>query len=185
MASEGIVSWGARFLDALDSEGHVKPDRRRDVAVALAAYATNDGRGRGLGDPVHELVTEGRRLANEQRRRHGSPEVPYYSCCDLGHWLLSCLGCTDEAVVNRTDDGGHVPWLVSVNFSRLRGAKAFRLARGVVAQPGDILLIDHAGGHAAVVRLGRGEAGLRRLDGGLVKSAAVGGVAVGDEETTR
>jgi hypothetical protein len=36
-----------------------------------------------------------------------------------------------------------------------------------------------------LVRLGRGEAGLRRLDGGLVKSAAVGGVAVGDEETTR
>lgn len=146
------MSWGARFLDALDSEGRVKPDHRRRVALELAAYATNDGRGRGLGDPVHELVTEGRRLANEQRRRHGSPEVPYYSCCDLGHWLLSCLGCTDETVVNRTDDGGHVPWLVSVNFSRLRGAKAFRLARGVVAQPGDIALIDHAGGHAAVVR---------------------------------
>ena len=62
------MSWGARFLDAIDSEGKVKPEHRRRVALALAAYATNDGRGRDVGDPVHEAITEGRRLANEQRR---------------------------------------------------------------------------------------------------------------------
>lgn len=147
------MSWGARLLDALDSEGRVKADHRRRVAVALAAYATADGRGRGLGDPVHEMITEGRRKANEERRLRGSPEVPYYSCCDLAHWMLACLGCTDETLVNRGDDGGEVPWRVSVNFSRLRGAKAFFSPRyDEPASPGDILLIDHAGGHAAVVR---------------------------------
>lgn len=42
-------TWGAHFLDALDSEGHIRPGRLRDVALALAAYATNDGRGRNGG----------------------------------------------------------------------------------------------------------------------------------------
>lgn len=147
------ASWGAHFLDALDSEGKIKPARRRDVMLALAAYATNDGRGRGLGDPVHELVTEGRRKQSEERKAKGSKEVDYYSCCDLPHWAYACMGCTNEHLVNRTDDGGVIPWQVSVNLSRLRGAAAFFVPRaGECAQPGDVMLINRAGGHACVVR---------------------------------
>lgn len=67
------MSWGARLLDALDSEGRVKAEHRRRVALELAAYATNDGKGRDVGDPVHEAITEGRTLANMQRRARGSP----------------------------------------------------------------------------------------------------------------
>lgn len=152
----------AHFLDALDSEGYVKPHRRRDVALALASYATNGGAGRNLGDAVHEEITEGRRKANEERRAKGSPEVPYYSCCDLVHWLLARLGCTDERLVNRTDDSGERDWQVAVNLSRITGSPHFvRPRHGETPSPGDALVLDASGGHACIVR---------RWEGGLCES---------------
>ena len=147
------MSWGPHFLDALDSEGKVKPEHRRRVALALAAYATADGRGRDVGDPVHEAITEGRRKANEERRAKGSPEVEYSSCTDLATWLLVALGCTDEALVNRDDDGGLLPWQIGQSLPRLVHAPWFVHASGdSEPQPGDILYLGDRGGHVAVLR---------------------------------
>jgi hypothetical protein len=149
------MSLGAHFLDALDSDGRVRPHRLRDVAVSLAAYATDNGKGRGIGDAVHELVTEGRTKANIERRSKGSPEVPYSSCGDLPHWMLAALGCTDERLVNRSDDGGQTPWKVGANISRIVNAPGFvRAGGGREPQPGDVLFIMNAhGGHVCVLQI--------------------------------
>lgn len=143
----------AHFLDALDSEGRVRSIKRRDLALALAAYAVNDGQGRDVGDPVHEAITEGRTKGNEERRAAGSPEVPYSSCTDLPTWLLDCLGCTLESLINRDDDGGRVPWQIGQSLPRLVHAPWFVRADGVAEpQPGDILYLGNNGGHVCVLR---------------------------------
>lgn len=147
------MSWGAHLLDALDSEGKVKPERCREVALALASYATNDGAGRDVGDPVHDEVTEGRTKANEERRAKGSKEVPYSSCTDLATWMLDRLGCTDEALVNRDDDGGRVPWKIGASLPHIVGYRAFVHAGGDrLPQPGDVLYLTDRGGHVCVLR---------------------------------
>ena len=159
------MSWGARFLDALDSEGRVRSLRRRDLALALAAYAVADGAGRDVGDPVHELVTEGRTLANEQRRAKGSPEVPYSSCTDLATWVLASMGCTDESLINRNDDGGRVPWQIGASLPRLVHAPSYQHAsRGGAPAPADILYLGNAGGHVCVLRVWDELAGLATTD---------------------
>jgi len=165
VAPEGVVSWGAHLLDALDSEGKVKPDHRRRVALELAAYATNDGKGRDVGDPVHEAITEGRTLANEQRRRNGSPEVPYSSCTDLATWLLASMGCTDESLINRSDDGGRIPWQIGASLPRLVHAPSYQqAAAGGTPAAGDILFLTDRGGHVAVLRVWDELAGLATTD---------------------
>jgi hypothetical protein len=147
------VTWGVHLLDALDTEGRVKPIRRREVALALAAHATRDGQGRNVGDPVHELITEGRTRGNEERRQRGSPEVPYSSCGDLAHWLLMSLGCLDERLVNRSDDGGTTPWKIGANLSRLASYPAYEhTALGIFPIPGDVLLFNDRAGHVCVLR---------------------------------
>lgn len=159
------MSWGAHFLDTLDSEGRVRSLRRRDLALALAAYAVNDGQGRDAGDPVHELVTEGRTLANEQRRAKGSPEVPYSSCTDLATWVLTSMGCTDESLINRSDDGGRIPWQIGASLPRLVRAPSYQqAAAGGAPAPGDILFLTDRGGHVAVLRVWDELAGLATTD---------------------
>jgi hypothetical protein len=37
----------------------------------------------------------------------------------LAHYLLSQLGVQDEKLVNRSTDGGDIPWKVGVNLSRI------------------------------------------------------------------
>lgn len=148
------MSWGARLLDALDSEGRVRSLRRRDLALALAAYAVNDGQGRDVGDPVHELVTEGRTLANMQRRAKGSPEVAYSSCTDLATWVLASMGCVDESLINRSDDGGRIPWQIGASLPRLVHAPSYQPASGGGAPaPADILFLTDKGGHVCVLRV--------------------------------
>lgn len=159
------MSWGAHFLDALDSEGRVRSLRRRDLALALAAYATADGAGRDIGDPVHEAVTEGRTLANEQRRARGSPEVPYSSCTDLATWMLVGLGCTDESLINRDDDGGRIPWQIGQSLPRLVRAPSYQqAAAGGAPAPGDVLFLTDHGGHVCVLRVWDTLAGLATTD---------------------
>ena len=96
----------------------------RAAAVALGRYAVDDGRGRAVGDPVHEQITEGRRLQYERALAAGAEwarKMPagYSSCGDLAHWLLLCLGVRNETTLNRGDDGGVHPWLAGPNMSRL------------------------------------------------------------------
>lgn len=165
VAPEGVVSWGAHLLDALDSEGRVKPDHRRRVALELAAYATNDGQGRDVGDPVHEAVTEGRTKGNEERRAKGSPEVPYSSCTDLATWVLVSMGCTDESLINRSDDGGRIPWQIGASLPRLVRAPSYQqAAAGGTPAAGDILFLADRGGHVAVLRVWDELAGLVTTD---------------------
>lgn len=153
------------FLDTLDSEGRVRSLRRRDLALALAAYAVNDGQGRDAGDEVHELVTEGRTLANEQRRARGSPEVPYSSCTDLATWVLASMGCVDESLINRSDDGGRIPWQIGASLPRLVRAPSYQqAAAGGTPAAGDILFLADRGGHVAVLRVWDELAGLVTTD---------------------
>jgi hypothetical protein len=83
----------------------------RAAAVAIARWAVDDDRGRVIGDPVHEWVTEGRRAVRMP--------AGYSSCGDLAHWMLMMLGVRNERIVNRGDDGGLVGWAVGANLSRL------------------------------------------------------------------
>jgi hypothetical protein len=102
---------------------HSEGDYRR-AAVALAKFAVNGDSGRVSGDPVHEWVTEGRRTQYERALANGAAwaqrmRAGYSSCGDLAHWLLMCLGCRYELVVNRGDDGGVKGWAIGANIGRL------------------------------------------------------------------
>lgn len=143
------MTLAGHFLDTLD---------RRRVAVALARWAAVDdqGRPRGLGDPVHEAVTEGRRMQYEKALAAGqewAKKLPgYFSCGDLAHWLLARLGVRDERLVNRSDDGGVIPWRAAENLFRIQRHPAFVAAGGgKVPQPGDILHLLQHGGHVDVL----------------------------------
>lgn len=115
------------------------PNEIRAASVALARYACDGERGRHVGDPVFELVTEGRQSRTDKAHKAGAQMVPYSACGDLCHWVLRCLGVRDERLVNRSDDGGQTPWQVGVNVSRISGSKL--LTRGQLPEPGDIVWI--------------------------------------------
>lgn len=121
----------------------------REAAVALARYAVNDSRGRDVGDPVHEWITEGRRTQYERAYDAGldwaiNMSCGYSSCGDLAHWLLMCLGVTDETIVNRGDDGGDLAWRVSQNISMLRYSPVYVDFRETLVLPesGDIVHVS-------------------------------------------
>lgn len=126
----------------------------RTAALLLARYATANG-SRSLGDPIVDDVTEKRLAGNVARRARGSPERAYSSCGDLPHWMLRCLGCRDESLVNRDDDGGEHPWAVGVNISRLAGSPlVVQAVRHPELSPdvGDTVFVMNVyGGHVCVV----------------------------------
>lgn len=148
--------------------GHFLDDvQRRENAVRLVLFAVNGAQGRGLGDPVHEEITEGRRKQWEDARRAGAAwalamRAGYHSCGDLVAWVLARLGCRDESVVNRTDDGGIKAWQPGKNVTNITGAKAYRKAKegGPTPQPGDALFLLDNGGHLAVLIQWNDQAGL-------------------------
>lgn len=103
----------------------------RIAAVAAARFACNGSAGRVLGDPVFNAVTEGR-----------AKWKGYSACGDLAHYVLRELGFRDEHILNRSDDGGQVPWRMGVNLSRIVYSltPAFVWARPALRpKPGDIL----------------------------------------------
>jgi hypothetical protein len=118
----------------------------RAAAVSLATLAVDGENGRRVGDPIHEWVTEGRRQEYEWAVRNGSKWAlnmePYSSCGDLAHWLLTMLGCRDESVVNRTDDGGVMDWMPGPNISRLVGSKFYTKGHRVNPMLGDIIHVS-------------------------------------------
>jgi hypothetical protein len=96
----------------------------RRASAAIALWAVDHERGRAVGDPVHDWVTEGRRAQYERALAAGAAwalamPAGYSSCGDLVHFVLWALGCRDESVINRDTDGGSVPWRVGVNVSRI------------------------------------------------------------------
>lgn len=120
-----------------------KLEQVRNRAVDLALHAV-DRKGRDVGDPVHEEVTQGRTKNNEIRRRRGSKEVPYSSCGDLAHWMLYHLGCRDPLLVNREEPQDGLRWVIGANVSRIRFSPHFILCSNHPdARPshGDILLV--------------------------------------------
>ena len=131
------------FLSAPDTSlALIDPDVLRLATVALARFAVNGDVGRDVGDPVYDWVTEG---------RHGPT---YSSCGDLGAWLLMCLGCRDERVVNRTGDAGEVPWRVGLNITILVSSPWYvRATPGVLPKSGDITHVRGSGNsdHIAVL----------------------------------
>lgn len=136
------------YLDGMPNEGEL-----RKAAVELVKHAV-DARGkkyRVKGDEVFEEVTEGRCA------------FPRYSSCgDLPHWMLYRLGVRDERLVNRTDDGGKIPWAMGMNLSRLvySTGKAFKWAKEHMfsAKPGDILYVRFPE-HVEVVASVQGDPG--------------------------
>lgn len=128
------------------------------AAVALALFAVDGSKGRRVGDPIHEWITEGRRKQYEVALAAGASwaknMVPYQSCGDHAHWLLFCLGCRNERYVNRSTDGGDHPWVASINIARLVSLPAYMDARvHPDVPPGSILHLatpDHVGVLAAL-----------------------------------
>jgi len=136
----------------------------RAAAVEAARFACNGAAGRVLGDPVFELVTEGR------NRWKG-----YSACGDLAHYVLRELGVRDERVVNRNDDGGHVAWKVGANLSRLVFATgdAFVWAkRDLRPRPGDILYLAPPEHVCVLERLDEEHGRIATFDYGLWDSTA-------------
>jgi len=98
----------------------------RRASVAIATWAVDGKKGRPSGDPIHEWVTEGRRLQFERALAAGckwavqlNKTGGYSSCGDLIHFVLMLLGMRDEKVLNRGDDGGDLAWRMCVNISKL------------------------------------------------------------------
>ena len=116
----------------------------RRAALALASFATDGANGRDVGDPVFDWVTENRRKSNELRRSKGSTEVAYSSCGDLGHWLLMCLGCRNEKIVNRDWDGGQMKWKVGMNISMLVNSPWYTRCKAEIPKPGSIIHVSGA-----------------------------------------
>lgn len=148
---------GAYFLDSL---------QRREHAVALALHAVRGVLGRDVGDPVHEEVTEGRRREWEVALRAGAAwavamKAGYHSCGDLVAWMLHRLGCRDEALVNRTDDGGLRAWQPGQNLTNITGSRCYAAhTTADVPQPGDVLFLLKNGGHLGVLIEWDGAAGV-------------------------
>ena len=114
----------------------------RRAAVALATFAVDGARGRRVGDVVHDWITEGRRTQWERAHAAGhnwAKGVPYSSCGDLGHWMLTMLGGRDELVINRTNDGGVKDWVPGPNISRLVGSRFYTTGEPL---PGDIIHVS-------------------------------------------
>ena len=120
-------------LDPIPKRRFLNEDELRAAAVAAARFACNGAAGRLLGDPVFDLVTEGRAKWKQ-----------YSACGDLIHYVLKQIGFNDEHILNRDDDGGTVPWKVGVNISRIvySSGPAFIWARlALRPKPGDILYL--------------------------------------------
>jgi hypothetical protein len=106
----------------------------RSAAIEIARFACDGDNGRILGDPVFEIVTEGRAATKG-----------YSSCGDLCHYVLAQLGVRDESLVNRNSDGGEIPWKVGVNLSRIvyQSGSVFVWSRpNLRPKPGDILYVS-------------------------------------------
>ncbi len=103
----------------------------RSAALEIARFACDGDNGRILGDPVFEMVTEGR-----------AKSKGYSACGDLAQYMLTQFGVADESLVNRNTDGGTEAWKIGKNLSRIvyQSGKAFIWTKlDLRPKPGDIL----------------------------------------------
>ena len=103
-----------------------------DIALAvcaLAHYACDGDTGRIQGDSIFEEVTECRQTNTDKQRLTDPHAVPYSACTDLFSWCAEHLGCEDEAIVNRNDDGGRKDWVTG------GGPRFIQSAPGYVQAP--------------------------------------------------
>jgi hypothetical protein len=118
--------------------------RRRAVATGLLRCASLSAIGRGVTDPIFDLINEGRYAATEAARRKNPSMVPYSDCGDVGSWLLMRLGVR-APWINRVEMNG--VWKVGRNVSMLtrRPYGVNPLARSPLVsdyyQAGDILVV--------------------------------------------
>lgn len=123
----------------------------RAAGLALGDFATRGKKyGRVLGDPVFNMITEG---------RAGWPG--YYACGDLCHWYLHCLGVRDERLVNKDDDGGKKPWRVGRNLAMIAyGARYAWVTRRIALnrnalegkpQSGDVVYVAERDSNRCVI----------------------------------
>jgi len=125
-----------------DEGGHIEPSLVRDAVISIAQFATGGDVGRWVGDPIFERVTEGRQAIQDAAQRKNPKIVPYSACGDLVHYILRCIGCRDESLVNRNDDGGTHPWDVGKNLTKLNTSPYWhRHVKGVLPTRGCLCMI--------------------------------------------
>lgn len=126
----------------------------RSAAVSIARWMTN-GSSRSVGDPVHTYVTEGRMKQWVEARARGEAwamKMAYSSCGDPVHTLFAMLGCRDEGIVNRTEDGGEHDWISGMNINYLTRSKVLRHPGDGLPQPGDpVFVMNVHGGHVCIL----------------------------------
>lgn len=135
--------WDPQKLGTAEG-GTIEPGIVREAAVSIARFAVGGYGGRYVGEPVFERITEGRQRAQDaQQIRDPLHTVAYSACGDLCHYVLRCLGCRDETLVNRNDDGGSHPWSVGRNLSMMNGSKLWvRHTKGVLPGRGDLCMVE-------------------------------------------
>ena len=100
--------------------------------VALASYACQDEAGAWQGDAIFEEVTEGRQHQTDLQRKKDPKAAAYSACTDLFSWCAEALGCTDEQIVNRNDDGGRRPWVTGGGPTFIQNAPGYVYASRAV-----------------------------------------------------
>lgn len=139
----------------LGTDAELVQRRQRTAMALVAAYLAGGTEGRietvssGLPqDPIFEWVTEGRQRENTRRRAQqraagaAKIEVPYSACGDGCQATASLCGVRTEKIVNRSSDGGSVPWVVGANLWRFSQATIFQHAGAELPKLGDIVYVQ-------------------------------------------
>jgi hypothetical protein len=164
----------------------------QEASCAIAKFLVNGTEGRGTSpmDPVFEWVTEGRRRQFETALTRGDEwavklnKVGGYSACgDMCAAVLWLLGVRDEKLVNRSSDGGTVPWAVGQNLAKLRYNSDFYNfdpSSDVTFDKGDIIYLTGAD-HVCVAGAGGAKSAVPTYDYGQFQFRANGRVALACE----
>ena len=150
-----------KLVRLVDSETDLTLSRSliRKAAIALANWACNGSIGRIKGDPVFEMITEGR----QKSWMSNGKETTYSSCGDLPHFVIwNLAGKPDPGsipigdqlrVVNRHEAFGYQ---VGKNISLLSNVASRNTIQtslpNLVPLPGSILLMGSGGNeHVCIV----------------------------------
>lgn len=134
-----IPTWPVKYLDLRDQPIEV----RRRAAIAIARFACGGDDGRVVGDPVFEVVTEGRQTRQDALMLTHPGTKPYSACTDLHSYVRNRLGCNVEKYINREDeDGGVQDWAIGGGPAFVQRSPGFMTARQALARGGHFLAGD-------------------------------------------